>query len=63
MREFQPLGLPFIITALRRAAAEEGKDPLVAISEDGENVRRARPLEPNSTAWNRSVYVVRPASR
>jgi lupus La protein len=58
MSEFQPLGVPFVAYGLRQAALAEGKDPLVAISEDGENVRRKRPLEPSSTAWGRSVYVV-----
>jgi lupus La protein len=58
MSEFQALGVPFVTYALRQAALAEGKDPLVAISEDGENVRRKRPLEPSSTAWGRSVYVV-----
>lgn len=38
--------------------AKEGKDPLIAISEDGENVRRRRPLENKSDAWSRSAYVV-----
>jgi lupus La protein len=59
MAEFQPLGVPFAAYALRQAALAEGNDPLVAVSDDGENVRRKRPLEPNSTAWGRSVYVVR----
>lgn len=58
MREFEIRGTPFVALALREAAAAEGNDPLVAISEDGENVRRKRPLEPNTTAWSRSVYVV-----
>lgn len=58
MREFEGYGVPFVAYALQQAASEEGKDPLVALSEDGKNVRRERPLEPNSTAWSRTVYVV-----
>ena len=58
MREFEIRGVAFVTLALREAAAAEGNDPLIAISEDGENVRRKRPLEPNTTAWSRSVYVV-----
>jgi lupus La protein len=59
MREFQALGVPAIAHAIREGAKAEGDDPLLAVSEDGENVRRARPLEPNSTMWDRSAYVVR----
>ncbi|WWD20221.1 hypothetical protein CI109_104697 [Kwoniella shandongensis] len=57
MREFQALGVPFVVYALQKAIKDEGNDALVAISEDGENVRRRRPLEPNATAWSRSAYV------
>ena len=58
MREFEQYGVPFVAYALQQTIGEEGKDPLLAISEDGENVRRKRHLEPNTTAWSRSVYVV-----
>ncbi len=58
MREFQPFGVLVVAEALRQAAAAEGKDALVEVSEDGSNVRRARPLEPVTDAWERSVYVV-----
>lgn len=60
MREFQAFGVPVVAEALRKTAAAEGSDALVAVSEDGANVRRARPLEPVTDAWERSVYVVRP---
>lgn len=59
MREFQAFGVDAVAQALRDAAAAEGTDPLVAVSEDGANVRRVRPLEPVTDAWTRSVYVVR----
>ncbi len=58
MQEFGAYGVPLVAYALQQAAEEEGKDPLLALSEDGANVKRQRPLEPNSTAWSRSVYVV-----
>lgn len=58
MRDFLPFGVEAVAHALRQAAAAEGSDPLVAVSEDGANVRRARPLEPVTDAWSRSVYVV-----
>jgi len=58
MRDFKPLGVPAIAHALREGAKAEGDDPLLVVSEDNENVRRARPLEPNSTMWDRSAYVV-----
>ncbi|WWC92727.1 uncharacterized protein L201_007686 [Kwoniella dendrophila CBS 6074] len=57
MREFNELGLPFVVYALKKKIQEEGKDPLISISTDNENVKRKRPLEPNATAWSRSAYV------
>lgn len=59
MSEFTDLGAPFVAYALRQNILTEGKDPLVTVSEDGENVRRQRPLEPGSSGWNRSIYIVR----
>lgn len=59
MKDFESLGVPFVAYALRLSIKEDGNDPLVAVSEDGENVRRKRPLEKNTTAWDRSVYIVR----
>lgn len=58
MREFKDLGVEGVAQALRQAAEAEGSDPLVAVSEDGLNVRRVRHFEPNTTQWGRSVYVV-----
>jgi len=58
MREFEQYGVAFVAYALKQAAEAEGNDPLVALSEDGSNVKRERPLEPNTTAWSRSAYVV-----
>ncbi|WVW87010.1 hypothetical protein I302_109066 [Kwoniella bestiolae CBS 10118] len=57
MKEFQEIGQPFVVYALKKKIQEEGKDPLVVLSADGDNVRRKRPLEPNATAWTRSAYV------
>ncbi|WOO84147.1 La [Vanrija pseudolonga] len=57
MREFKDLGVEGVAQALREAAEAEGSDPLTAVSEDGQNVRRARHFEPNTTQWGRSVYV------
>ncbi|WRT69615.1 uncharacterized protein IL334_006604 [Kwoniella shivajii] len=57
MKEFQDLGIEFVSYALNKKIAEEGIDPLVALSTDSANVRRKRPLEPNSTAWSRSAYI------
>lgn len=57
MREYAPIGVAGVAQGLRQVIASEGDDPLLAVSEDGVNVRRKRPLEPNSTIWNRSVYV------
>jgi hypothetical protein len=51
---------PFIAWALRRRIAEEGENSLLAISEDGLNVRRKRVLEKDGAdLWARSAYVVR----
>ena len=58
MREFQEHGQEIVVTALRRQIRDEGRDPLLAVSEDGKNVRRKRPMEPSSTSWSRQVYVV-----
>jgi lupus La protein len=58
MRELQPHGQDFVTLALRRAIEAEGSDPLLAVSEDGQNVRRVRSLEPDTTAWSRSAYIV-----
>ena len=63
MREFEEFGAPFVAYALQQAAEAEGSDPLIALSEDGTNVKRQRPLEPNTTAWKRSIYVVGPSPR
>lgn len=59
MREFQPYGVAFIVAALKKAMEAEGNDTLIAIDETEGNVRRRRPLEPQSDAWTRSAYVVR----
>ncbi|EIW71598.1 hypothetical protein TREMEDRAFT_37957 [Tremella mesenterica DSM 1558] len=57
MRDYLPYGVPFVAYALRQAAAREGKAPLIAVSEDGENVRRKAPLEPVSSGFTRSAYI------
>ena len=38
MREFQEYGVSFIAYAVRRAIAQDGPHPLLAVSEDGTNV-------------------------
>ena len=51
---------PFVAWALRRRIAEEGENTLLAVSEDGLNVRRKRVLEKDGAdLWARSAYVVR----
>ena len=52
--------VPFVAWAIRRRIAEEKEDPLLAISEDGVNVRRKRAMEKDGAdMWSRSAYVVR----
>ena len=58
MREFEPYGVPFVVEALKKVISEEGADPLLALDEQAGNVRRIRPMEAQSDAWSRSVYVV-----
>jgi hypothetical protein len=58
MREFEPYGVPFVVEALKKVISEEGADPLLALDEQAGNVRRVRPMEAQSDAWSRSVYVV-----
>lgn len=56
---YQGLGVEFVAYALRQAIAAEGPNPLLGISESGENVRRVRPMERDVNGpWGRSVYVV-----
>jgi lupus La protein len=56
---YQSLGVPFVAYALRQQISADGPDPLLGVSEDGENVRRVRPMEKDTNgAWNRTVYVV-----
>ena len=65
-KRMRDLGIPdidFAAYALRQAIEAEGETPLIVVSEDGANVRRRRPLEKNSTAWDRSVYMVRAFAR
>lgn len=57
MRDFKPLGVQVIAHGIREVNKTQGDDALLAVSEDGENVRRSRPLEPNTTIWERSAYV------
>lgn len=59
MREFQPYGVQFVVEALKKVVESEGNDPLVAVDAEAGNVRRKRPLEAQTDAWSRSVYVVR----
>jgi lupus La protein len=58
MREFETYGVPFVVEALKKVVEAEGRDPLLAIDEQAGNVRRIRPMEAQSDAWTRSVYVV-----
>lgn len=58
MREFEAYGVPFVVEALKKVLEAEGSDPLLAIDEQAGNVRRIRPMEVQSDAWTRSVYVV-----
>jgi hypothetical protein len=58
MREFSSKSPDFVTIALRTAIAKEGKHPLLAVSEDGSNVKRTRPLEVQTDSWSRTVYVV-----
>jgi len=58
MREFETYGVPFVVEALKKVLETEGNDPLLAIDEQAGNVRRIRPMEAQSDAWTRSVYVV-----
>ena len=52
--------VPFVAWAIRRRIAQEKEDPLLAISEDGVNVRRKRVVEKDGAdLWSRSAYVVR----
>jgi lupus La protein len=56
---YQALGAPFVAYALRQAISADSSDPLLGVSEDGENVRRVRSMEKDANgAWVRSVYVV-----
>ncbi|KAL1406572.1 hypothetical protein Q8F55_008278 [Vanrija albida] len=55
MREFKDLGIEGVAKAITQTA--EAEDPLLAVSADGQNVRRARHFEPDTTQWSRSVYV------
>lgn len=56
---YQGLGVPFVAYALRQQIAADGPDPLLAVSEDGENVRRVRKMERDvNGAWSRTIYVV-----
>lgn len=59
MREQQAFGAQAVAKAVRDAAAAEGDDPLVVVSDDGLNVRRARALIPgvSTDVWSRSAYV------
>jgi hypothetical protein len=58
MKPYTEKGLDLVVAALRTAIASEGKYPLLAVSEDGTNVRRCKALEPQSDVWSRTVYVV-----
>jgi hypothetical protein len=60
MREFEAYGVPFVVEALKKTVESEARDPLLAIDEQAGNVRRIRPMEAQSDAWSRSVYVVSP---
>lgn len=53
MRDHQvAYGVPFIAQAVREKSQE------VAVDETGEMIRRNRKLQKDTTAWERSVYVV-----
>lgn len=51
--------VPLAAFAIRRRIAQDGDKPLLAISEDGQNVRRKAIVEKDGKdAWGRTVYVV-----
>jgi lupus La protein len=53
MRDHQAAyGVPFIAQAVREKSNE------VAVDDKGEMIRRAKRLQKDTTAWERSVYVV-----
>jgi hypothetical protein len=53
-------GIDFIKGVIReREMSLQGKS-LVKISEDGSRVRREKELVRDSTAWERTIYAVRP---
>jgi lupus La protein len=49
MREYLPMGLPWLVTALRESTALE-------VDEAGENVRRRTEVQPPKDVFERSVY-------
>jgi len=56
-------GLEFIQACLRERMISKGDEVLVALSEDGKEVRRNKALVKDSSAWERTLYVVSLSAR